>query len=162
MHLVSYCSFPKHRYINIVNYCSFPKHRSVPTIAMHSLPKRVLPPALAMIRVVQFSGVNLVWNLGGSSPKQSIFPGKFLKIFDFFQAILPKNFNFFRQISEKSQFHQTISIFPHKFPKNFCFSGNFKKNSSFQAKIGHLQLLLGKLFYLSSKVTTLEHIPCTW
>jgi len=27
----------------------------------------------------------------------------------------------------------------------------------FKAKIAHLQLLLGKLFYFSSKVTTFEH-----
>jgi|SRR6218665_2358170 len=71
---------------------------------------------------------------------------------------------------------QTISIFPGKLPKTFDFSGNFtkhrffqanfRKNSFFQAiykrfdcpgKIGHLQILLGKLFYFSSKVITFEH-----
>jgi len=29
-------------------------------------------------------------------------------------------------------------------------------------KIGPLQLILGKLFYLSSKDTTFEHTSCTW
>src|SRR6218665_253305 len=33
---------------------------------------------------------------------------------------------------------------------------NFRKISFFQAKIGYLQLFLGKLFYFSSKVTTFE------
>src|SRR6218665_2271208 len=35
-----------------------------------------------------------------------------------------------------------------------------KKISIFLANIAHLQLLLGKLFYFSSKVTTLEHTSC--
>ena len=69
----------------------------------------------------------------GSGKKNANFPGKFLK-----------NFDFFRQFLEK------ISIFPGKFPKNFDFSGNFTKISNLQAKIDHLQLLLGKLFYFSS------------
>ena len=42
------------------------------------------------------------------------------------------------------------------------FSGNFKKMQIFRAKIVHLQLLLSKLFYLSSKVTTFEHASSTW
>jgi len=37
---------------------------------------------------------------------------------------------------------------------------NFRKISIFQAEIGYLQLFLGKLFYLSSKVTTFEHTSC--
>jgi len=74
------------------------------------------------------SGVNLVWNLGVVDPG-------------------PKNFDFYREISEKFRF----------------FSGNLKKNISvYQAKIGHLQLPLGKLFYFSSKVTTFEHTSSTW
>src|SRR6218665_435545 len=52
-----------------------------------------------------------------------------------------KYFDFYRQ------------IFTGKFPKNFDFFRQFKKNSIFQATIGHLQLLLGKLFYFPSKVT---------
>ena len=40
-----------------------------------------------------------------------------------------------------------ISIFSGKFPKNFDFFRHCLLNSTFQAKIAHLQLLLGKLFY---------------
>jgi len=36
-----------------------------------------------------------------------------------------------------------------------------KINSIFQEKFAHLQLFLGKLFYFSAKVTTIEHISCT-
>jgi len=36
----------------------------------------------------------------------------------------------------------------------------FKKTSIFQAESAHLQLLLGKLSYLSSKGTTFEHTSC--
>src|SRR6218665_2564761 len=50
-------------------------------------------------------------------------------------------FRFFQANCRKFRFFQTIS----------------QKVSIFQAKIGHLQLLLGKLFYFSSKVTTFEH-----
>src|SRR6218665_4133431 len=53
-----------------------------------------------------------------------------------------------------------ISIFSGnftKFLKNFDFLRQFKKNSIFQAKIAHLQRLLGKLFNFSSKVSTFEH-----
>jgi len=46
--------------------------------------------------------------------------------------------------------------------KNYFFRQLHKKFRFFQAKIGHLQLLLGKLFYFSSKVTTFEHTCCTW
>ena len=55
------------------------------------------------------------------------------------------NFDFFQVISHK------ILIFQGKFPSNF----------DFQAKIGYLQLFLGKLFYCSSKVTTFKHTSCT-
>src|SRR6218665_2960544 len=55
--------------------------------------------------------------------------------YDFFQAISNKKINFFQPISQK------ISIF--------------------QTKFGHSQLLLGKLFCFSSKVTTFEHTSCT-
>src|SRR6218665_1186199 len=55
-------------------------------------------------------------------------------------CIRVKKFDFSRQISE-----------------NFDFFRQFHtKNSIFQAKIDRLQLLLGKLFYFSSKVNTLE------
>jgi len=74
----------------------------------------------------------------------SISPGKF-----------PKYFNFFKAISQKKL------IFPGKFHKNFDFFRQFHKNFDFSGKIGHLQLLLGKLFYFSSKVTTFEHTSCT-
>src|SRR6218665_901146 len=53
-----------------------------------------------------------------------------------------KTFNFSNQISEKFRFFHLIS------QKKFDFPG----------KIGHLQLLLGKVFYFSSKVNTFEHI----
>jgi len=72
----------------------------------------------------------------------------------YFQANFRKN-RFFQAIS------QTISIFPGKFPKFLIFSGNFTNFIDFPSKIGHLQLLLGKLFYFSSKVTTLERTSCT-
>ncbi|PGH38908.1 MAG: hypothetical protein CRN43_12295 [Candidatus Nephrothrix sp. EaCA] len=49
-----------------------------------------------------------------------------------------KNFDFYRQISEKfqffRQFYKRISSFPGKFPKNSNFSGNFiKQYRVFQA-----------------------------
>jgi len=56
-----------------------------------------------------------------------------------------------------------ISIFSGNFTKNSIFPGKFPKFtkfSIFQAKITHL--LLGRLFYFSSKVTTFEHTSCTW
>ena len=55
------------------------------------------------------------------------------------------NFDFPRQISEKFRFLQAI----------------YPQIRFFQAEIGHLQLLLGKLFYFSSKVTTFKHASCT-
>src|SRR6218665_162275 len=55
------------------------------------------------------------------------------------------NFDFYRKISKKNRFFHAIS----------------QKNSIFQAKIGHLQQLLRKLYYFYSKVTTFEHTPCT-
>src|SRR6218665_3891749 len=57
-----------------------------------------------------------------------------------------KKIKFSRQILENFNFFQAFSH------KSFDF---------FQAKIGHLQLLLGKLFYFSTKVTTFEHTSCT-
>src|SRR6218665_126233 len=75
-----------------------------------------------------------------------------------------KKIDFSRQMFEKFRFFQVISqklrLLPGKFPKNFDFSGNFKQNSIFYANIGHLQLLLDKLFYFSSKVSTFEHTSC--
>ena len=50
-----------------------------------------------------------------------------------------------------------ISIYPGKFLKNSDFFRQFNKISIFQAIIAHLQLLLGKLFYFSSKITTFEY-----
>ena len=108
--------------------------------------------------------------------------------FEIWGVVYPgkQNFDFSRQISEKFRYFQAISqkisTFPGKFSKNFDFSrqiikkfrflqANFRKitifqailkeNSIFQAKIAYLQLLLGKLFYFSSKVTTFEHTSCT-
>src|SRR6218665_69502 len=80
----------------------------------------------------------------------SICPGKF-----------SKNFEFFWQISEKFRFFQAnfhkISNFYGKFSKNFDFFRQFHKKFRFSwQKIAHLQLLLGKLFYFASKVTTFE------
>ena len=76
-----------------------------------------------------------VWGSWIRVQKISIFPDQFTKEFRFFQA------NFFKTISI---FHEILIFF-----------------SNFQAKTGHLQLLLGKLFYFSSKVTTFEHTSCT-
>src|SRR6218665_2256380 len=76
-----------------------------------------------------------------------------VKKFQFLQAN-------FRKISISSgNFTQKNSIFSGKFPKKFRFFRIFFSN--FQAKIGYLQLLLDKLFYFSSKVTTFEHTSCT-
>src|SRR6218665_2332359 len=87
------------------------------------------------------SGVNLVLNLGVVDPGQ-------------------KNFDFYRQISEKFQFFQAILHknieFCGQISENFDFFRQLKK-LIFQAKKVHLQLPLGKLFYFSSKVTTFEH-----
>ena len=67
-----------------------------------------------------------------------------------------KKFDFSRQISEKFRFFQA------HFRKISSFSGNLKKISISRQKlpIYRLQLLLGKLFYFSSKVTTFEHTFC--
>jgi len=100
--------------------------------------------------------VNLVWNLGVSWIRVKQISNIFSQIsekFRFFQAILQSKLDFSRQISRKFWF----------------FSGNFTKNRFFRQKfpndpfsvhpdkIDHLQLLLAKLFYFSSKVTTFEH-----
>src|SRR6218665_3075472 len=93
-----------------------------------------------------FSGVNLVQNLGVVDPG-------------------PKSFDLSRQLFEKFRFLQAISQtnfdFPGTFPKISNCSSNFTTISIFQGKIGHLQLLQGKLFYFSSKFTTFEHTSCT-
>jgi len=52
-----------------------------------------------------------------------------------------------------------MSIFTGKFLKNSIFFQAISK-TNFDL-IGHLQQLLGKLFYFSSKVTTFEHTSCT-
>src|SRR6218665_1834432 len=65
--------------------------------------------------------------------KKIDFPGKFLQKIQFFQVI-SKKFQFCRQ----------------KF-RNYFF---YFKISAYSDKIGHLQLLLGKLFYFSTKVNT--------
>ena len=99
------------------------------------------------VRVSTISSVNLVWNRG---------------VVD-----RVKNFDISRQISKKCQFFQAISQEKIRFSRNIfekisIFFRQFKKYSIFQAKIGHLQLLLGKLFYFSSKVITFEHTSSTW
>ena len=87
------------------------------------------------------SGVNLVWHLGVVDPGQKNFDfyRQISEKFQFFQAILQKNIEFCRQISENFDFFQAI------------------KKLIFQAKKVHLQLPLAKLFYFFSKVTTFEH-----
>ena len=98
-----------------------------------------------------------IWRVRGSGSKKFwffyanfweilIFPGKLPKNFDFCRQIFFNILIFFRQIFEKFRYFQAI----------------FRKLSIFHAKIANLQLLLGKLFYFSSKVTTLEHTSCTW
>src|SRR6218665_1387686 len=69
--------------------------------------------------------------------------------------------DFSRQISEKFQFQKKNRFFQANFRQISAFSGHFTKSSIFKAKIRHLLLLLGKLFYFSSKVTTFEHTSCT-
>src|SRR6218665_3424285 len=76
------------------------------------------------------------------------------KTFRIFPGNFTKNFDFSRKISEQFQFFQAISS------KNFNFPGiNFRmiSFSVYPDKIGHLQLLLRKLFYFSSKVTIFEY-----
>src|SRR6218665_2214918 len=92
------------------------------------------------------NGVNLVLNLGVVDPGQKNFDfyRQLSEKFQFFQAILQKNIEFCRQISENFDFFQAI--------KKLVFSSK---------KIVHLQLPLGKLFYFSSKVTTFERTSCT-
>ena len=101
-----------------------------------------------------FSGVNLVWNLGSWIRVKQI---------RFFPANFRKNLDFYRQISEKSIFSGNFtkdSIFPNKFPKSFDFvQANSQKFLISQAKIAHLQLLLGKLFYFSSKSPLSNMLP---
>src|SRR6218665_2281168 len=76
-----------------------------------------------------------------------------------------KNFDFYRQISEKFQFFQAIFQknveFCRQISENFDFLQAIKKIRFFKQKIVHLQLPLGKLLYFSSKVTTFEHTSCT-
>ena len=112
------------------------------------------------------------------SHKISIFQANFLKIFDLSRQIFEK-IRFSRKIFKKFRFFQAhfwrIFIFPGKFSKTFDFSDHifekflfcrqiFKKIRFFRQfkKIDFagkncsfsLQLLLGKLFYFSSKVCT--------
>ena len=92
------------------------------------------------------SGVNLVWNLGVMDPgkKNSIFPGKFPKSFDFFRQF-KKKFYFSRQISEKFQF----------------FSGNLKNFFDFPGKNWPFTATGGQIILFLFKVTTFKHISCT-
>jgi len=72
-----------------------------------------------------------------------------------FPCKFPKNVDFFRQFHKKFQFFQ----------ENFRFfiflQAISQKISIFQEIIGHFQQLLGKLFYISSKVSIFEHTSCT-
>src|SRR6218665_479984 len=79
-----------------------------------------------------------ILNFSGNFTKKSISTGKFLKNFDF-----------------SNQPFRKISIFSGKFKKNSISTGKFKKKSVFHAKIAHLQLLLGTLFYFSSKLSNI-------
>ena len=82
---------------------------------------------------------------GSGSTKISILPGKFSKHFDYFQS------NF-----------RNSSIFSGNFTKKFNFFRQSKKfRFSMQKLLIYRQLLLGKLFYFSSKVTTFDHTSCT-
>src|SRR6218665_432234 len=71
-----------------------------------------------------------------------------------------KKFRFSREISEKFRFFQAIIFIKKSIFRTNLFQAIPQKNSIFQAKIGYLQLFLGKLFYFSSKVTTFEHTFC--
>src|SRR6218665_1515487 len=76
-----------------------------------------------------------------------------------------KNFDFYRQISEKFQFFQAILQknieFCRQISEIFLFFQAIKKIRFSKQKIVHLQLPLAKLFYFPSKVTTFERTSCT-
>src|SRR6218665_1609752 len=99
-------------------------------------------------------------NFSGNFRKSSIVKSKFSRDFDCSRQILEK-FRFLEANVLK------ILIFSGKFSKNLIFYLNFdfqailKRDSIFQAKMAHLQLLLGKLFHFSSKVKAFEHTFCT-
>ena len=60
---------------------------------------------------------------------------------------------------------EKMSIFSGNFRKKFDFLKKIFLMTSFSVypdRIGYLQLLLGKLLYFSSKVTTFKHTSCTW
>src|SRR6218665_463397 len=75
-----------------------------------------------------------IWGVVDPGKKISISAGKFPKKFQYFQAILQKNIEFCRKISENFDFFQAI-----------------KRNRFSKQKIVHLQLPLGKLFYFFFK-----------
>src|SRR6218665_979877 len=71
--------------------------------------------------------------------------------------IFQANFRKFRSFQAIS--HKEFDFFQANFRKISIFSGNFTKNSSSQPKIGHLQLILGKLFYFSSESPLSNILP---
>src|SRR6218665_815084 len=94
----------------------------------------------------------------GNFTKNSIFAGHISEEFRFL-GNFTNNLDFLKKNSEKFRFFS--GNFTKKSIKFRFFKANFRDISIFQAKIGYLQLFLGKLFYCSSKVTTFEHTSCT-
>src|SRR6218665_3155847 len=74
-----------------------------------------------------------IWGVVDPGKKMSISTGKFPKIFSFFQAILQKNIEFCRQISENFDFFRQL--------KGFDFQA---KNCPFTATSGQIILFLFK------------------
>ena len=104
--------------------------------------KTILPVIVCLFQRLQ-SGLKS-GRVADPGKKEFDFPGKFRKKIASSRPISYK-FRFSRQIPKIFRFLQAIS----------------QIISIFQAKICHLQLLLGKLFYFSSKVTAFEHTSCT-
>ena len=108
-----------------------------------------------------------IWGLWIRVNKISTFQANCRGISIFFcSSNFTKKFDFSRQIFEKISFFpgnfRKISIFFRQMFEEFRFLRQFLNIISiFQAKIAHLQLLLGKLFYYFSRVSAFEHTSCT-
>ena len=85
--------------------------------------------------------------------KNSIYPGKFSKHFDFSP-------NFTKNLGFRGKFPKNVDFFQANFRKVSIFSGNFTKKIGFPVKNWPFTATSGKisLFYFSSKV---EHTSCT-
>ena len=124
--------------------------------------------AVSVRRARSYSGVDLVWNLGVVDPGIQICPRRpILKEIDF-SGNFTKSVAFHASTSEKFRlFHAILQIF--RFSRQIqCISewpfllSIYSQISVYPEKVVHLQLLLGKLFYISSKVTTFEQRPISY